>query len=37
MGVLDVFGDFRIGPLAGFDKNGFEAHVTDEFFRYRNV
>jgi hypothetical protein len=37
MAVLDVFGDFHLGPLTGFDKNGFEAHVTDEFLRYRNA
>ena len=37
MAVLDVFGEFHLGSLAGFDKNGFEAHITDEFFRYRNA
>ena len=37
MAVLDVFVDFHVGPLVMFDKNGFEAHVTDEFFRYRNA
>jgi len=37
MAVLDVFTDFHVGPLVMFDKNGFEDHVTDEFFRYRNA
>jgi len=37
MAVFDVFLDFDIGSVVGFDKSGFEAHVTDEFFRYRNA
>jgi hypothetical protein len=37
MAVLDVFVDFHIGPLVMFDKNGFEGHLTDDFFRYRNA
>lgn len=37
MAVLDVFLDYHVGSLVMFDKSGFEAHVTDEFFRYRNA
>ena len=37
MAVVDLFLDFHVGSLVMFDKNGFEAHVTDEFFRYRNA
>ncbi len=37
MAVLDAFVDVHLDPFVMFDKNGFEAHVTDEFFRYRNA
>jgi hypothetical protein len=37
MAVLDVFLNFHVGPLVMVDKNGFEGHVTDKFFRYRNA
>jgi hypothetical protein len=37
LAVLDVFVDFHVGPLVMFDKNGFEGHITDDFFRYRNA
>ena len=37
MAVFDVFMDLHIGSLVMFDKNGFEGHITDDFFRYRNA
>lgn len=37
MAVLDLFLNDNAGPLVLSDKNGFEAHVTDNFFRYRNA
>lgn len=37
MAVLDVFLDYHLGSLVMFDKSGFEVHVTDAFFRYRNA
>ena len=37
MAVLDVFVQPKIGPFVLWDKNGFEVHITDGFFRYRNA
>lgn len=37
MAVLDVFLAPKLGPFVLWDKNGFEAHLTDGFFRYRNA
>ncbi len=35
MTVLDTIFRVRLGPLRLLDRNGFEYHVTDRFFRYR--
>ncbi len=37
MAVVDVFLAPRVGPFVLWDKSGFEAHLTDGFFRYRNA